>query len=415
MICEKDLSAMGNQSITAVKGFLAGAMHCGIKQSGKPDLAMLVSCVPATAAAAFTTNKVVGAPVVIGREHIRRGIAGACIINSGCANVCTGKRGLLDAREMCQRSAEALAGRGMALQTRDILPFSTGVIGHFLPMDKIRGGIAELALTIGDSIEHGEAFANGILTTDLKTKTALTQFKLGKRAITIAGCCKGSGMIAPNMATMLAYVATDAAISTSALRAAVRDTADATFNCVTVDQHTSTSDTFAVLANGLAENPRIEPGTTAWRSFSRALETVCDSLARQIAADGEGATKLVIVHVNGAATDSDARRAAMAIANSPLVKTAIHGGDPNWGRFVSAAGYSGAKMNPDKSQCQVGSITVFRNGRPTEASLAEVQAAMRHSEVHITLNIGAGGKGTCRVYTCDLSREYIAINADYHT
>jgi glutamate N-acetyltransferase/amino-acid N-acetyltransferase len=289
------------------------------------------------------------------------------------------------------------------------------VIGHFLPMDKIRTGISALASNIGDSVEHGEAFANGILTTDLKTKTAFTQFNLGKRTITVAGCCKGSGMIAPNMATMLAYVATDAAISPSSLRTAVWDTTDSTFNCVTVDQHTSTSDTFAVLANGLAENPRIELGTTAWRTFSRALEIVCDSLARQIAADGEGATKLVIVHVTGAATDADARRAAMAIANSPLVKTAIHGGDPNWGRFVSAAGYSGAKMNPDKSQCQVGKITVFRNGRPTEVSLADVQAAMQQTEVHITLNLGAGGKGTCRVYTCDLSREYITINADYHT
>ncbi len=184
---------------------------------------------------------------------------------------------------------------------------------------------------------------------------------------------------------------------------------------MTVDQHTSTSDTFAVLANGLAENPRIELGTSAWRSFSRALESVCDSLARQIAADGEGATKLVVIHVTGAATDADARRAAMAIANSPLVKTAIHGGDPNWGRFVSAAGYSGAAMNPDKAHCQVGKISVFRNGRPTDIALADVQAVMQQHDVHITLNLGAGGKGTCRVYTCDLSREYITINADYHT
>ncbi len=406
---------MGNRSITAVKGFLAGAMHCGIKQSGKPDLAMLVSEVPATAAAVFTTNKVVGAPVVVGREHIKRGIASACIINSGCANVCTGKRGLIDAREMCERSAEVLTGRGITMQTGEVLPFSTGVIGHFLPMDKIRTGINALALNIGNSEEHGEAFANGILTTDLKIKTACTQFNLGKRAITIAGCCKGSGMIAPNMATMLAYVATDAAISPSSLRTAVWDVTDSTFNCVTVDQHTSTSDTFAVLANGLAENPRIELGTSAWRSFSRALESVCDSLARQIAADGEGATKLVVIHVTGAATDADARRAAMAIANSPLVKTAIHGGDPNWGRFVSAAGYSGAAMNPDKAHCQVGKISVFRNGRPTDIALADVQAVMQQHDVHITLNLGAGGKGTCRVYTCDLSREYITINADYHT
>ena len=406
---------MGNQSLTAARGFLAGAMHCGIKQSGKPDLAMLVSRVPATAAAVFTTNKVVGAPVVVGREHIHSGIASACIINSGCANVCTGNRGIADAREMCDLSAAVLTRIGISARSRSILPFSTGVIGHFLPMEKIRRGIADLATNIGATAEYGDAFANGILTTDLKTKTAFAQLNVGRTTITIAGCCKGSGMIAPNMATMLAYVATDAAISPLALRRAVKDSADTTFNCVTVDQHTSTSDSFTVLANGLAENPRIELGTAAWRKFSRGLEIVCDSLARQIAADGEGATKLVIVKVTGAVTDADAKRAALAIANSPLVKTAIHGGDPNWGRFVSAAGYSGAKMNPEKSRCQVGNITVFRNGRPAAVSLAEVEKAMKLPEVHITLNIGAGGKGTCHIYSCDLSREYITINADYHT
>ncbi len=406
---------MGNQTITAARGFLAGALHCGIKQSGKPDLAILVSRVPATAAAVFTTNKVVGAPVVVGRRMMRHGVLNACIINSGCANVCTGERGIADAREMCRLTADALSRRELPVQSEQILPSSTGVIGHYLPMEKLRSGIAAISTVIGDSAEHGASFANGILTTDLKTKTAYTQLQLGHRTITIAGCCKGSGMIAPNMATMLAYVATDAAISAPALRASVRQCADRTFNCVTVDQHTSTSDTFAVLANGLAENRRIEAATPAWRSFSRALETVCDSLARQIAADGEGATKLVIVNVTGAATAADAKRAAMAIANSPLVKTAIHGGDPNWGRFVSAAGYSGAKMNPDQSRCLVGDIAVFRHGRPAEISLADVQKAMNLAEVHITLDLGTGGKAKCRVYTCDLSREYISINADYHT
>ncbi len=406
---------MGNKSITAVKGFLAGAIHCGIKQSGKPDLAMLVSRVPATGAAVFTTNKVVGAPVIVGRKHIRRGVAGACIINSGCANVCTGRRGMDDALEMCDRTAVALAHYGIAVQSCDVLPFSTGVIGHYLPMDRVRAGIAALTPLIGDSAEHGEAFANGILTTDLKTKTAFTQLTIGRRKVTIAGCCKGSGMIAPNMATMLAFVATDAAISAAALRRALRQVTDESFNCVTVDQHTSTSDTFAVLANGMAENPRLESASVGWRGFTKALGVVCDSLARQIAADGEGATKLVIVRVTGAANNTDAKKAAMAVANSPLVKTAIHGEDPNWGRFVSAAGYSGARMNPDQSRCAVGSITVFRNGRPTAAPLAELRKTMQLSEVHITLDIGTGGKGTCRVYTCDLSREYITINADYHT
>jgi glutamate N-acetyltransferase/amino-acid N-acetyltransferase len=406
---------MANETITAVKGFLAGAMHCGIKQSGKPDLAMLVSRVPATGAAVFTTNKVVGAPVIVGRKHIRRGVTSACIINSGCANVCTGNRGIADALEMCDRTAAALTHYGIDASAGEVLPFSTGVIGHYLPMDRVRAGIAALTPLLGESAEHGDAFANGILTTDLKTKTAYAQLTLNRRRVTIAGCCKGSGMIAPNMATMLAYVATDAAISAGALRRALRMVTAASFNCVTVDQHTSTSDTFAVLANGMADNPRIELASAGWRSFTKALGAVCDSLARQIAADGEGATKLVIIRVKGAATDADAKKAAMAVANSPLVKTAIHGGDPNWGRFVSAAGYSGARMNPDQSRCAVGDITVFRDGRPTDAPLIDVQRAMQQAEVHITLDLGTGGKGTSRVYTCDLSREYITINADYHT
>jgi glutamate N-acetyltransferase/amino-acid N-acetyltransferase len=405
----------GNPYITAVRGFLAGALHCGIKRSSQSDLAMLVSAVPATAAAVFTTNNVVGAPIVVGRKHIKHGRLSACVINSGCANVCTGKHGISDALKMCTLTSEALARNDMAVAPEEILPSSTGIIGRYLPMKEIRSGIFSLAPRLGCSIAHGEAFAHAILTTDLKIKTASTQVHVGRRTITIAGCCKGSGMIAPNMATMLAYVATDAAISSTALQAAVRDTADSTFNCLTVDQHTSTSDTYVVLANGLAENPGIEMGTAGWRSFTEALETVCDSLARQIAADGEGATKLVTVRVIGAQTDTDARRAAMAIANSPLVKTAIHGGDPNWGRFVSAAGYSGAKMNPDKALCQIGNKVVFRAGQPTAIALAEVESAMKNPEVVITVGLGTGGKGTCRVYTCDLSREYITINADYHT
>jgi len=406
---------VNSEMITSVPGFYAGAIHCGIKQSGKPDLAMLVSRAPAAAAAVFTTNKVVGAPVIVGRKHIRSGTISACIINSGCANVCTGRRGIQDAQEMCSLTSKVLTAKGIAMTPERVLPFSTGIIGHFLPMEKIRSGIVSLAEQIGNTIEHGVAFANGILTTDLKPKTASTQFTIQGKTITIAGCCKGSGMIAPNMATMLAYVATDAAITTAALNRAVKQVTDQTFNCVTVDQHTSTSDTFAVLANGLAGNSPIAAPTKPWQKFTQALYEICDSLARQIAADGEGATKLVCVHVTGAATQKDAYRAAMAIANSPLVKTAIHGGDPNWGRFVSAAGYSGAKMNPDRASCNVGKITVFKNGRPTQTDLSQVEALMRGYEVHIHVNLGVSGKGICRVYTCDLSREYITINADYHT
>lgn len=413
---------MPNTTITSVRGIRAGALHCGIKSTPKPDLALLVCEVPATAAAVFTRNKVVGAPVIVGRKHIRRGILRACVTNSGCANVCTGEQGIRDALEMCALTARC-AGEtlGSPIGAEEVLPFSTGVIGHFLPMDKIRAGIPRLAGQLSNSQEAGEAFAQGILTTDLVAKSAHASFTLAGRRITIAGHCKGSGMIAPDMgpaapkhATMLAYVATDAAIDQRGLAAATTAAADQSFNCVTVDQHTSTSDTFSVLATGMAENRVIRTGKELAK-FSAALLEVCDSLARQIARDGEGATKLVTVLVTGAASPADARRAALAIANSPLCKTAIHGGDPNWGRFVSAAGYSGARMNPEKCMCRVGPMTVFKNGRPAQADLAAVQAVMKQEKLTITVDLGTGKKASHRIYTCDLSREYIAINADYHT
>lgn len=405
---------MANATITSVKGFRAAALHCGIKTTRKPDLAVLASDVPAVAAAVFTTNKIVGAPVIVGRRHIRSHMLRACVINAGCANVCTGERGLADAFEMCKLTAGGLVREGEELPISQILPSSTGVIGHFLPMDKIRAGIPKVVAQLNDSAEAGEAFAQGILTTDLVKKTARTTLTLGGKRITLAGCCKGSGMIAPNMATMLAYVATDAAIDARPLQAMLKQIADRTFNCVTVDQHTSTSDTLAVLANGLAGNRRIRGGGDA-AAFADALEEVCDSLAMQIARDGEGATKLVRVFVTGARSAGDAKRAAEAIANSALVKTAIHGSDPNWGRFVSAAGYSGAAMDADRCICKVGTLTVFRNGRPAAVNLKQVQAVMRRDEVDITVDLGAGGKAAHRMYTCDLSREYIRINADYHT
>ncbi len=406
---------MANTTITAVPGIRAAAIACGIKASGKPDLAVLVSDVPATAAAVFTQNKVVGAPVIVGRRHIKAGILRACITNSGCANVCTGQRGIDDAMEMCALTADGLAmAMGVEVPLAQILPFSTGVIGRFLPMEKIRAGMPLVLAGLSDSEEAGQAFAQGILTTDLVAKSAHVTLRLGGKSVTVAGHCKGSGMIAPNMATMLAYVATDAAIDRRALAKITAAVADQTFNCVTVDQHTSTSDTFSVLANGLAGNRKIVGGGDAAK-FQKALLEVCDSLAQQIARDGEGATKLVTVRVTGAASAADAKRAAEAIANSPLCKTAIHGNDPNWGRFVSAAGYSGAKMNADKAACKVGPIAVFKNGRPTEIDLADVEAVMKAKDLAITVDLGTAGKFTHRVYTCDLSREYIAINADYHT
>ena len=405
---------MPDLNITSVPGFMAGALHCGIKASGKPDMAMLVSDRPATAAAVFTTNKIVGAPVIVGRKHVEQGKIIGCVVNSGCANVCTGKRGLSDAEKMCSLAAEHLSSRGIHGELNQFLPFSTGIIGHYLPMQKVAEGIARLVPQLGSTFDHGEQFAQGILTTDTCTKQAATKLKLGDTVVTIAGACKGSGMIAPKMATMLAYIATDADVPVSLLRRAVRLTAEQTFNCVTVDQHTSTSDAFVCLANGRAENPRMTLQSRHYRAFCDALLDVADSLSRQIAADGEGATKLVTIEVTGARTAAEAKIAAMAIANSPLVKTAIHGGDPNWGRFVSAAGYSGASMNVDRVRCWVGGIEVFGRGRPTGVELSAVETAMKARHVNIRVDL-AIGRESVRIYTCDLSREYITINADYHT
>ena len=414
---------MANETITSVRGFRAAAMHSGIKESGKPDLALLVSDVPAVAAAVFTRNKVVGAPVIVGRKHMAGkggGILRACVTNSGCANVCTGERGIEDALEMCALTADGLArANGEEVDLWQVLPFSTGVIGRFLPMEKIRTGIPRLVKALSDSEEAGKAFAEGILTTDLVAKSARATVTIGGKRVTIAGHCKGSGMIAPNMATMLAYVGTDAAVDSRVLAKLVREVTDQSFNCVTVDQHTSTSDTFVVMANGMAGNRKLSGAADAGRKFGEALLEVCESLARQIARDGEGATKLVTVVVTGAKSAGDAKRAAEAIANSPLCKTAIHGGDPNWGRFVSAAGYSGAAMRPERGLCKVGAITVFQNGQPTAVDLAEVEKVMKEEKLTITVDLGMGAKGKKgfghRVYTCDLSREYITINADYHT
>jgi glutamate N-acetyltransferase / amino-acid N-acetyltransferase len=301
-----------------------------------------------------------------------------------------------------------------------ILPSSTGIIGRPLPMDKVEHGIISAGQGLGSSAEHALQFMDAILTTDLKRKAAATSFKVGKDVVTLAGVCKGSGMIGPRMAlspkaqphaTMLAYLTTDAAISAPTLRKMLGESADDSFNAVTVDDHTSTNDTAAILASGYGakiDSPR------ALKAFHAALDEVCQSLAYQIAADGEGATKVVKIIVTGATTQAAAAAMARAIAVSPLVKCAMHGNDPNWGRIVSAAGLAGVPFDPDQSTLTLQSTVVFHRGQPAAMDAEKVSAAMKASEVVVELNCRLG-KGSALIWTCDLSKDYVTINAEYHT
>jgi len=399
------------RSVTAPRGFRAAGGTCGIKASGKPDLALIVADVPCRVAAVFTQNRVPSEPVALDKAHVKTGRCRAIVCNSGCANASTGKQGYANAVTMCDRVAEAIG-----CDTTDVLTCSTGVIGHQLPMDRILPGIHTLAgqLATGDDVDA--SVARAIMTTDIVPKAALRRVKIGRKTITIGGVCKGSGMIAPNMATMLAFITTDADIALPLLRTALRDAvnADASFNRCSVDTDTSPSDTVAILASGLTDAPPIRKRDANYKRFVGALTDLCRDLAFQIVGDGEGAEHVIRVRVEKARSDADALRVARAVADSPLVKTAVHGGDPNWGRITSAAGRAGAAIVPAKLSVKLGDTTVYRNGRPTDADVAALEAIMAQEEVVITLRVNLG-KGACEFLGCDLSREYITINADYHT
>jgi glutamate N-acetyltransferase/amino-acid N-acetyltransferase len=408
---------MPNLHLLTPKGFRASGVYAGIKTRQTNDVGLLFATAgPAAAAACFTTNKVFAAPVAIGRRHVASGRLRGIVVNSGNANACTGKQGERDALRMCELAAHVAGG---GAKRADILPSSTGIIGHLLPMQKLERGIIECGHYLGSSKEHALLFADAILTTDLVRKSAATQFKIGRDTITVAGVCKGSGMIGPRMdvkgpphATMLAYLTTDANVPAPMLRSLLQQATDASFNAVTVDDHTSTNDTCCLLASGMA-GPRFKPGRQA-RTFADALNEVCQSLAHQIAADGEGATKVVAITVRRAKNDAAARAIARAIANSPLVKCAMHGNDPNWGRIVSAAGYAGVPFAPDKCTLALQGTAVFRAGRPLPIDAAALSRALDARTVAVDLDCRTG-TGQATVWTCDLSKEYVTINADYHT
>jgi len=401
---------MPNQTLTAA-GFGVGAAAAGIKASGGLDVGVMVSDAPCSAAAVFTSNRFCGSPVIVGREHVANGRLQGLVVNSGCSNVATGKRGVADARTMCERLARHIGGIAT-----DILPSSTGVIGRFLPMDKVLKGIDLAFDDVSQTEEAGHKFARAIMTTDTRPKEAFRRIRIDGTPVVIAGCCKGSGMISPNMATMLAFLGTNAAIAAPALRRALHAAVNSSFNRVTVDECQSTSDTVVLLANGKSGVRRITtPTGKAYGQFAAALAEVCYELAYQIAADGEGATRVIEVTVRNAATAKDAHEVARAVAVSPLVRTAVHGGDPNWGRIVQSVGTTKAKYVPEAITVQICKLMVFAKGRPVETTdLKKVSAGMRGQHVPIVIDLKAG-KVADRVLTCDLTKDYITINADYTT
>ncbi len=400
---------MINKAITTPKEFLAAGVHCGIKQSSKPDLGLIVCPKGAKAAAVFTTNKIVSAAVEVCREHVKSQTVYAVVVNSGNANTCTGKLGIKNAIRMCTETAKYIG-----VDPHKVLVASTGIIGHQLPMDKIVGGISKAAGKISPSNASGLNFTHAIMTTDTRPKTAVRNVEIGRKKITIAGTVKGAGMIAPNMATTLLFITTDANISKPLLVKSLRDAVGNSLNKLTVDGHQSTNDTGIILASGQAGNkPIIKQGADC-KKFSEALADLCDDLARQMALDAEGATRMFKVVVNGAASKEEAAKASRAVADYPLFKCAVNGGDPNWGRIICAVGSIGVKLNPKKLSCKLGPITVFKNGAPKKFNPKQASKIVSSREHIITVDLGAG-RYSDFCYGCDLSKGYVTINADYHT
>jgi len=391
--------------ITAPCGFEAAGVRCGIKAKGL-DLALICTLSPAVAAGVFTTNRFQAAPVLVTKDRVSRESIRALIVNSGNANACTGRRGYRDALRTTELTGEALD-----IPHSSLLVCSTGVIGVYLPMRKLGAGIKKAVTALGP--DGGTAAAEAIMTTDTRSKTIAIEFELDGRPIRVGGMAKGSGMIAPNMATMLAFLTTDAHLAPGVLQSCLESAVEHSFNRITVDGDTSTNDMVILLANSQAEAGRITRRHGLPR-FQAALDRVCAHLAQEIVRDGEGASRFIEIHVRGAASDRDAQKIARAIANSPLVKTAIAGGDPNWGRIAAAAGRAGVQFQPDLVDIRLGDIRVMRNGAVCKHDLRVTRQAARGREVHITVDLNAG-KREALVWTCDLTADYVHINADYHT
>jgi len=400
---------MGNQTITAPQGFQAAGVRSGIKQSGKLDLGLVYCPAGATAAAVFTTNQIVSAAVQVCRIHVQKNKIRAVVVNSGNANTCTGRQGIQDAGQMCSETA-----RHLDLDPDQVLVASTGIIGELLPMPKIAEGIRQAVGHLSESEAAGRAFSRAIMTTDTRPKQAVRRLRISGHDVTLAGAVKGAGMIGPNMATTLCFFTTDLAIRKPLLTRALKDSVGNSLNKLTVDGHQSTNDTAILLASSMAGNTPVTRQCPHYRKFAKALNELCNDLVRQMALDAEGATRMFKVVVKGAATQQDAACAARAVADYPLVKCAVHGADPNWGRIICAVGSTAVKLNAQKLSCKLDTLTVFRNGRPCSFDQEAASRIVARKEHTITLDLGVG-KRTDFCYGVDLSREYVTINADYHT
>jgi glutamate N-acetyltransferase/amino-acid N-acetyltransferase len=394
-------------TVTSPNGFYAGATFASIKKEGKDnlDLGILFSKVSATAAALFTTNKIKAAPIILSQKRIQAERATALIVNSGVANACTSEQGLDDAAEMA-----ALTAKSIGVPTEEVLVASTGVIGQRLPMQKVRAGIKQIA----HSTDGGHKLARAIMTTDTAPKEAAITVKTDTDKFTIGGIAKGSGMVHPDLSTFLCFLTTDAAIEPDFLRSSLKKTMDISFNMVSIDGDTSTNDMVLIMANGMAENQTIQANNSIADTFQQALDNLCVFLAKSIARDGEGATKLIEVTVSGTLTATEARQAARTITSSPLVKAAIHGNDPNWGRILAAAGRSGIELEETRIDLYLGDICLVKEGRPLPFDQKKAEDILTNTEVriHLQLNLGTA---TATAWGCDLAEEYVTINSQYTT
>ena len=403
MFSEKHKTA----GVSYPQGFTAAGVRAGIKKNGNLDVAMIYTEKEAAVAGVFTQNLVAAAPVRVSKVVVGTGSAHAIVANAGCANACTGEQGLRDAEKMAE-----LAAKELNCRSDDVIVASTGVIGVNLPMDKLEVGIKKAAAEL--STEGSVNAGNAIITTDTYSKACATEIEIGGKEIRFGAIAKGSGMIQPNMATMLCFITTDLNIDQKLLQNALSEIVQVTFNMVTVDNDTSTNDMVIILANGAAENAKITEKNSDYDKFYATLKEICTELAKRIAADGEGASKFLTINVHGAENFADAKTVGMAVANSPLVKTAFFGEDPNWGRVICAVGYSGVKISPEKTVVKFGGIPVYAHSVGAKFDLDALKKVMAARDIVIDIELGLG-EVDATVWTCDLSYGYVKINGEYTT